>query len=289
MAQAVESRLGRSVFVERDQADVILTAALRPNGSTWSAELELLGASHATLGTRHVQSKSRDCSAFNEVLPIVIALLVDASQNIVQLELPPPSYTPVTWPQVGHSSPQAVPSPLLPKAQTSRWGWAALGEEVHGLMPSATAGASLVGFFEPARTRVPFESWLGAIPATASDQTLGLRLSLIHLGARLCPNLQRATLHWSVCAGLGVGNLQAVGRGFDVNRSDSTFYADVRATTQLDVPIARPWFARIEAGAIAPITRPRFEGEVEPGVRITLHRPATIVPRIALGLGVGFQ
>ena len=289
MAQAVEARLGRGVFVERDQADVILTAAIKPNGAAWSAELELLGARHATLGTRHVQSKSRDCSAFNDVLPIVIALLVDASQNIVHLELPPPSYTPATSPQVEYSSPQAMPSPFSPSDGPSRWGWAVLGEGVHGLMPGTAAGASLVGFFEPARVRVPVEFWLGAIPAIVGNQTQGIQLSLIHLGARLCPNLWRATLHWSVCAGVSVGNLQVVGRGFDVNRSDSSFYADARATAQLDVPVARPWFARVEAGAIAPITRPRFEGEMERGVRVTLHRPATIVPRIALGLGVGFQ
>jgi hypothetical protein len=289
MAQAVEARLGRRVFVERNQADVILTAAIKPNGAAWSAELELLDSRHATLGTRRVQSKSRDCSAFNDVLPIVIALLVDASQNIVQLELPPPSYTPVTWAQVEYSSPQAVPSPSLPTDGASRWGWAVLGEGVHGLMPSTAAGASVVGFFEPAHPRVPVEFWLGAIPATVSNHTQGIQLWLIHLGARLCPNLWRATLHWSVCAGVSVGDLQVVGRGFDVNRNDSTFFADARVTSQLDVPIARPWFARVEAGAIAPITRPRFEGEVEPGVRVTLHRPATIVPRIALGLGVGFQ
>jgi hypothetical protein len=37
------------------------------------------------------------------------------------------------------------------------------------------------------------------------------------------------------------------------------------------------------------LVRPRFDGEAEPGVRNTLHRPASVVPRIALGLGVGFQ
>ena len=290
MTQAVESRLGRRVFVEREQAEVVLTVALKANDATWTAELELLDANHATLGTRHVQSNSRECGALNDVLPIVIALLVDASQNSVRLELPPPnSQLPLIKSKVAYSNPQVEQFPSLPAARSSHWGWAALGEGVSGLMPSTTVGASLVGFFEPARPAVPLEFWLGAIPATASDQTPGLRLSLIHLGARVCPSLWRATLHASVCAGVGVGSLQVVGRGFDVNRSDSSVHADVRATGQLDVPIARPWFARVEAGAIFPMIRPRFEGEAEPGVRITLYRAAAVAPRIALGLGVGFE
>jgi hypothetical protein len=286
----VESRLGRRVFVERDNADVILAVALERRGDTWLAELELLDTKRATLGTRHVQSKSRDCRALKDVLPVVIALLVDTSQLSVRLELPPPTYEP---PLPETSLARANSPPTTPASssldRSSHWGWTALGEATHALMPGFAAGASLVAFFEPARTRARLELWLGAVPSTISEQNLGLRLSLIHGGVSVCPSLWRKATHASICAGVGVGSLQVSGRGFDINRSDSSLHVEARASGQLDVPIARPWFARMEAGAILPWVRTRFEGEAEPGARSTLHRPAAVIPRVAVGVGVGFE
>jgi hypothetical protein len=282
--------LGRRVFVERDNADVILTVAIERSGDTWLAELELLDTKRATLGTRHVHSKSRDCGALDDVLPVVIALLVDASQNSVRLELPPPTYEPPP-PEapLGDAKPLPPQPASPPLDRSSRWGWVALGEGTHALMPGLALGASLVGFFEPPRTRTSLGLWLGVVPSTLSEQTPGFRLSLIHGGLSVCPSLWRKATHGSVCAGVGAGSLQVSGRGFDINRSDSSLHVEARASGQLDVPIARPWFARVEAGVIVPWVRPRLEGEAEPGARNTLHRPAAVVPRIAVGLGVGFE
>ncbi|HEY5962183.1 MAG TPA: hypothetical protein VIV60_36755, partial [Polyangiaceae bacterium] len=90
MIKAVESRLSRSVFVEDARADVRLIVMLEPSGSKWSTRLELLDPRDVPLGTRYLKSASSNCAALSDVLPVVIALLLDASRPSVRLDLPEP-------------------------------------------------------------------------------------------------------------------------------------------------------------------------------------------------------
>lgn len=293
MVRAVEIRLGRTVFVEGRAADVRLIVKIEPSVGNWVARLELLDAAHKTVGTRTLHSKSRDCAALNEVLPVVVALLVDATQQHVALELPQPNPTPPNNERNEQSaSPQSQASTLRSNAAAAPSaslgvGWTASFEGVYALLPGAAPGAKLLGFVEPGALQVPLEFWLNAL--SSSDGPAAMRMTLMQLGAGGCPTLWRRSVAWMLCAGFDVGTMQSFGRGFDVNLSSKSFHFDVRAWTQLDVPIARPWFARIEAGALFPVTRPRFMGEKEPQVPTLLHRPAAIAPFLAVGVGVGFR
>jgi hypothetical protein len=141
---------------------------------------------------------------------------------------------------------------------------------------------------EPVGSRAAFEFWFGALGPSSSSAQSGAGMSLIHTGARFCESAWQSSARLLICAGFGAGSLQAHGQGFEFNQSKSSFYLDARLTALLDVPIVRPWFARVEAGALSPLIRHSLMGEVESGVRITLHRPAVIAPRAAIGIGIGF-
>ncbi|HEY5962182.1 MAG TPA: hypothetical protein VIV60_36750, partial [Polyangiaceae bacterium] len=162
-------------------------------------------------------------------------------------------------------------------------------EAIDGLLPGIAPGASLVGFVEPANLGMPIEFWIGAFSPGLGTEERGVRQSLIYAGLGLCPALWRGSLNWAACAGATVGEMQSFGRGFDVNQGATNLHVDVRAASVLDVPIARPWFLRLEAGVIFPLIRRRFVGAPEPDARTVLHRPNAIVPQLAIGIGVRFQ
>lgn len=293
MVQAVEVRLGRTVFVQGGSADVQLIVKIDPSGASWRAQLELLDAAQRAVGTRTLHSKSRDCAALNEVLPVVVALLVDATQQHVALELPQPNPTPPNNgrnevsasldSQASKQPPRAIAAP----SASLGVGWTASFEGVYDLLPGVSPGAKLLGFVEPEGLQAPLEFWLSVL--SSSDGPAALRMTIMQLGAGVCPKLWRGSVTWMLCPGFDVGAMQSFGRGFDVNLSSRSFHFDVRTWTQLDVPIARPWFVRLEAGALFPLIRRRFMGEREPQVPTLLHRPAAIAPFLAVGVGVGFR
>lgn len=290
MIRAVESRLRRTVFVESSKADVELTVSIERSGREWAARLELLDADRNTLGSRALRSASHDCAALKDVLPVVVALLVDASRQHVQLALPQPTYVPTT-PTPAAPKPlqqQAAHATRAPPARdrSLELGWVASAEGQYGLLPGAAPGGKLTGIIDSRTLHASFELWLAAL--SSSDDRKALWLSLFAAGTGVCRGLWRDRLHWRGCAGAGIGSLRGIGRGFEVNLSTGSLHVDARASTQLDLPIARPWFLRLEAGLVFPLVRPRFLGEMEPGVRVLVHRPAVIVPQLAVGFGVGF-
>lgn len=286
--RAVETRLNRTVFVQDSQADLFLTVALESKGATWLAKLTLLDADRKTLGTRELESNSHDCAALSDVLPVVIALLVDASQRDIRLDLPEPSYSPpVAKPLVLPSRPATLMSSHQPQASPMRLGWRVQGEGFYGLLPEIAPGASVVGFVDPARRNLTLELWLGALSSTKSNAEV--RFSLIHAGAGLCPNLWQHTVRGAICGGIDAGRLQSLGQGFDVNQSNTTLHVDLRAMIKIDVPIVRPWFAHLGAGVLFPMIRQQFVGEVTPQARTTLHRPALVVPVLMIGVGAGSE
>jgi hypothetical protein len=222
-------------------------------------------------------------------LPVVVALVVDASQSHIRLELPPPH--PVEEePALPQPKARAKVNNLEQalRVDAPHWGWVAQTELNYGLLPGLAIGGSAIGHYEPLR-QLPLELSFGYLPPTTNRESYGLRISLVQIGARICPALLDSGIRWAACAGVSVGSLQATGRGFDVNKSRGSSYLDARASTLIDVPIARPWFVRVEMGAVFPLIRRALVGEPEPEVRTLLHRPAVCAPQVAIGMGVGFR
>jgi hypothetical protein len=275
------------VFVERAEADVTLRVVLNQAGKGWHLRLELLDEKDTPLGTRDLESVGTDCAALTDVLPVVIALLLDASREHVRLTLPEPSYHPEVTPT---EAPRILESPPLPRAPDPiwHWGWVITADGTWGLLPGAVPGGSLVGRVETPHFRVPFEIWIGALAPTSTDEDAGATFTLMHTGAALCPAVVRGAVRGALCGGAAIELLRSSGIGYDVVRQANRVTSDIRASFQLDIPFAEPFFARFELGAISPITRHRYFGESEPGVKTQLHRPAVIAPRAGIGIGVGF-
>ncbi|HEY3233369.1 MAG TPA: hypothetical protein VGJ84_01550, partial [Polyangiaceae bacterium] len=75
---AVEARLGRAVFVGESSADVRLelTFSVQPGGG-WRAELMLSSRGGRFLGSRELSTRAEHCSALDDSLALVVALLLD--------------------------------------------------------------------------------------------------------------------------------------------------------------------------------------------------------------------
>jgi len=83
--RAVERRLRRRVFAGNESPDLHIDVALaRESDGAWSARLVLRGRSGAELGARELQTQAAHCSALDDALVLVVALLVDSPEARAQ-------------------------------------------------------------------------------------------------------------------------------------------------------------------------------------------------------------
>jgi hypothetical protein len=279
LVDAVETRLGRSVFVEPEQADVRLAGTLARSSQGYVVDLSLRDAKNKELGTRHIESRSADCGALRDTLPVVLALLVDVNLMHQTLALPEPAYAP---PSAG-TRPTDSEEPVRPRARSGAG--VGLSGELSGLYwPELTGGAHLQAWLESPRGWRAGVWLLGLAPVEtgAAERT---RLSLFAAGLESCPRLRSGALAAYACAGAGLGRRSARGRGFELNERAGTLHVEARAGLRLELGLGGSLRALIEAGAVAPLTRDRYVGESAPGRRTELAEIPPIVPRLALGLG----
>ena len=65
---AVETRLGRTLFAPKGQADVRLAGAISEADGKWLVRLTLTSAEGEPMGERDLESESADCSALDDSL-----------------------------------------------------------------------------------------------------------------------------------------------------------------------------------------------------------------------------
>jgi hypothetical protein len=278
LVDAVETRLGRSVFVEPEQADVRLSGRLARSSQGYVVDLSLRDDKNKELGTRHIESRSADCGALRDTLPVVLALLVDVNLMHQTLALPEPAYAP---PPAREESGDA--GPAAPRARSGAG--VGLSGELSGLYwPELTGGAHLQAWLESPRGWRAGVWLLGLAPVetSAAERT---RLSLFAAGLEPCRRLHSGALGAYACAGAGLGRRSARGRGFELNERAGTLHVEARAGLRLELGLGGSLRALIEAGAVAPLTRDRYVGESAPGRRTELAEIPQLAPRLAIGLG----
>src|SRR3954447_18622305 len=83
--RAVERRLRRHVFARDESPDLRIDVALaREADGAWSARLVLRGRRGAELGARELDTHAAHCSALDDALVLVVALLVDSPEARAQ-------------------------------------------------------------------------------------------------------------------------------------------------------------------------------------------------------------
>lgn len=289
LERAVESRLGRKVFVPRATADVVVVARIGParRGTGWVVDLELDTASGQVIGTRELSTADRSCSALDPSVALVVALMVDIPKS----DLPKPARQPL-------SPPQPLPRPEKPTPirlpVETRRAWRvhveAAASAAVGLLPGVVGGASLGwGLKPPGFFLVELDASLYPKADTTADG-LGSRFLFASAGLDLCPlEVGRSGPRLWGCLSQRVGVVTSDGFGFSEEnlRQSRAFYSAglrLRGALKLDGPLELVG----SIGAEVPVTRNRFSYLDGTGRHHQLFRMAPIFGSAELGLGLSF-
>lgn len=215
LVRAVETRLGRSVFVDAAQADLIAEVRARRAGGRFVVDVGMFDRGHAALGERQLSTSASHCSALDDSLALVLSLAADA---------PPPEAVSVPEQAPASSAaPPFVPTSIAIPATTHapRRGIRlepSLGIGLlFGPVPGAAAGLELgltlhPGAFWPISLRAA--GWGPRSHGAGGER--GARFSARSLELGVCPwqsslgdvSLRACVLQW-------FGRITARGFGFD--------------------------------------------------------------------------
>jgi hypothetical protein len=286
--KAVDARLGRPVFTGEDPADVILRLELGKADDGWQARLTLLSRSGRELGRRQLETRAPHCSALDDSLALVVALLLDLPrEKLAGLQPTPPVALPPS---------EAAPTPLRLPADThaARVPWifepALLGTLAPiGLLPEVSFGFGLrlgvvAPYFVP--VQIDLEWWL---PAQARIDEAGSEFRLVTAALFICAlDLQWTLWRARACVGQRVGRLGTEGFGFDRNHDRSRFMANVGVRGQAGILLAELIWLDVGAGLEIPLTRDQFVFTRSDGSTGELFRMGAVIPTIGVAAGLSF-
>ncbi len=289
LRKAVESRLGRRVFVSRDQADVVVRGRLEPSarGQGWTAELTLQSAAGQPMGKRTLNTRADDCSALDASLALIVALMIDIPRE----ELPPPPAKSTPPPPTPRTTPIQVPRET--PAPRRPWGFegdvrATLGL---GLMPGVALGVGVGVAVQPPGfwfTELDGELW-ATRRASSPEGRSGSDFSLASVALYLCPlSLGYSRLRVQGCVGQRVGRLVAQGFGFDRDQREPRVVYNPGMRARLSARLVGPLVLGAGVGVEVPLTRDRFVATRADGTVQELYRMAPVAGTAEIVLGVGF-
>lgn len=288
LARSVEARLRRRVFTKEAAAELDVAVTLDQHDDGWYARITLSDA-RGELGTRELNTRAPHCSALDDSLALVVALLVDT---------PPERSTVVAPPSADSAAPKsakpprAAPPPANPVVQATPlqlprdtfaprepWQFAlrAGGAGELGLFPQFSFGPALT-----VSARVPHGPWLRAgfgwaLPQTAKSNTgRGVRLWSERAALSVCegalPLFAGAELGF--CVGQRVARLNARGLDFDQTLRVGRLYWAAFGGAELGFALGRGWRLPLSLELEIPFVRDRF---VAGGTGDTLYRVAPLV------------
>lgn len=295
LAQAVEKRLDRKVFVSASEADVSVEGHVEKSGGKWRAVITIREADGTLLGTRELDSAEKECSALDEPLALVVSILIDPDAELGAPPKPPEATPP--------AKPPPAPPPrvvvkrervLVPVERPRPEPWrveASLGGAVAlGILPGTAPGVSTFFVVEPPHFVGLFVAgnyWLkrtvDAVGGAESD------VSLAHAGLGLCPlSWNEGRVSYRSCGGVAFGSLQSKGRGFDTTQSDEKLFAAVLLPNRFLFRIAGPLAVSAGVTVLIPLVRTELTYRTSDGVSHSLYDPAPVGGAADVGLALSF-
>lgn len=286
---SVERRLKRRVFDAARPPE--LWVHVRFEGGERYTTRVVLSDREGPLGHRELTTEARHCSALDDSLALVVALLVDTPPARPS---PAPTQPPAeTAPP--RAEPRAEPTPieLPPETAAPR---APLRFEAHaaallgvGLLPGVALGGELgLGL------KLANGPWLRAVgelyaerEAHLSGGASGVRLRAVRWGLELCPfSIPLGPLEAQPCLGQRVGWLRASGFGFDQNAETTRLFYSLTLGAQGVLPLGGPCGLVLGAHGEFPFARDEFTARAD-GVRSqALFQVAPVTAVAKLGLRV---
>lgn len=291
LAQAVEQRLGRPVFVSAAAAEVFIEGRIEPAASPpgFHAHLALASQGGDILGMRDLDTREASCRAFDEELALVVALLIDPNAALTAPGAPRLVPTPPP-PQVIHERvliPVFVERPSPPPGEP--WGESVGVGPVFaaGLLPGASAGVSLRGEITPPRLfpiDVGGAVWLDAATDVAGR---GATLSLSYGFLSLCPlTVGTGGTRLRACGGVQVGAIRASGHGFLVSGGQEHVVVQPALEGRLTRRLLGPLELGIGLGVAFPLVRTRLFYLDGSGAEQELYRTGAVAGILDASLGV---
>ncbi len=275
LEQAVEARLQRAAFLHHQATPLRIRLRLARIGKRqWSAELRLEAANGGSLGERKLTTAAAHCSALDDSLALVVALLVDAPLGERERELegkgeqaapsqpaaPTERTTPSPLPAPKATLIDLPPNTLAPR-QPWRWEASLAASLALGLLPRAGWGLELGVSAKPA-TGPELRLFLqGYAPRDAygGPEHAGAHFDALFVGLEVCPlAAELGTWRLAACAGQNLGRLHASAFGYDQNSSANDLLYTLLARAVLLAPVLGRLSARLSARAEIPLSRPAF-------------------------------
>ena len=293
LAEAVEARLGRPVFVSAARADVAVEGQIeRGPAGAWRATIVVAGEGGRMLGTRELLSEAASCRELDEQLALVIAVMIDPD---AALHAPPtPAIAPmppvVPLPLVQRElAPIAIPYLAPPRPEPWRAGLNVGAVLSLGLLPNLGAGLALRGRITPPRG-LAIELGATIWSANQADSGgVGARFTLAEGVAAVCPLATSAFgFELGACVGVRVGAMQIGGFGFDLVQDHERPTFGVSLEGRVRRRIVGPLVLALGPGVLLPIVRDRFFFSTSTGKKLEVFRMAPLIGTLEATLGVEF-
>lgn len=290
LVRAVETRLGRRVFVDAAQADLIAEVRARRAAGQFVLEVDMFDRAHRPLGQRQLSTRAAHCSALDDSLALVLSLAADAPPPPAARSDPEPAPSPPSPP----SPPAFVPTPITIPATTHAPRLGARFEPSLGIVllagptPGATPGLELgltlrVGAFWPVTLRAA--GWWPRTHRLGGER--GARFSTRSLELGVCPwesasgelSLQGCVLQW-------FGRVTARGFGFDDDDRNEHWAVAIGAGATVGHRFG-PVLVSVAGSLLVPPVRRRYFF-ADGAETTTLHDEPWLFGGAALRLGTEF-
>ncbi len=301
--RAVERRLRRPVFAAKDAADLGIELALaREADGAWSAKLLLRGRDGTEVGSRELDTHASHCSALDDALVLVVALLVDSPEARAQANkaaaaaAPAPSTAPplAEAPNPPPNAPQIgtrieLPPDTYAPREPFRLEVAASVVGSMGAVPDITLGGELLLGVRPPHFIELRLRPTGLLPKSEAAPTpdRGGRFSLLTVALDACPlEHEVQKLRFVGCVAQRVGRMRAEGFGFHQSATSSELYYALGISTGAAFWFAPPVGVRVGLDLEAPLTRDAYFSVGPTGERREIFRPSPIVGAATVGLAL---
>jgi len=323
LAQQIEDKLGRSVFVPTSAAELTIEGyvAPRPDGG-FAAHLAVVAADGAVLGTRVLESPEPACSALEQALVLVIAVTLTPDTGVggvsmlsadvqaaldraLDAEVPtatdasasaagPTATASVARPPAdrGDGGPDPTTKPTSVESEPVRWlrlDAALIGGG--GMLPSPAFGIEVAAAVMP-RQWLPIAFNLQAfLPRTLPSPTGDageVRFTLLRAGALLCPRTRYGQLSIEACVGGDTGVMYVTASGFIYNGSVVRPVLDLLLQPNVRVRLSSRAALRFAFSFALPLLKQSVQTRQSSALRADLFTVSALTIALHTGVSVSF-
>lgn len=302
VAQAVEQRLERRVFVSPTDAELWVEGRVEHTETGWQAVIGMMDADGAEIGTRTIEVDDPDCRALDASVALVVSAMIDPEAALRASATPETQAAAEAAPEPPAESAEVLERPLSdcpepapePRAPPARWGLGIVGGGVVGLgvLPGVALGATLHIDVTPPGF-VPIE--LGVVIFRDARGELrdggGADLSLAWGELGLCPEIGAGETEagWLRACGLvQVGAIQSRGFGFDRSFDSDDAIVNAAARARLALRLTGGLMLSAAGTLGVPLLRRGFEAREAGGEIREVFRMAAVLGLLEVGVGGEF-